>query len=78
MNEDPDAPPPPPIDGNHSKVIRHEGGFSWRGVPIEPGDPHQFRAPDNADEPLGFLCLVNAERDRPVPIDGAGPCWICE
>lgn len=24
---------------------------------------HQFRAPD--DEPLGFLCLVNAERDRP-------------
>ncbi len=24
---------------------------------------HQFRAPDN--EPLGFLCLVNAERDRP-------------
>ena len=24
---------------------------------------HQFRAP--ADQPLGFLCLVNAERDRP-------------
>lgn len=24
---------------------------------------HQFRAPD--DEPLGFLCMVNAERDRP-------------
>ncbi|MCC6707222.1 MAG: cupin domain-containing protein [Gammaproteobacteria bacterium] len=24
---------------------------------------HQFRAPD--DQPLGFLCLVNAERDRP-------------
>ena len=24
---------------------------------------HQFRAPD--DEPLGFLCLVNADRDRP-------------
>ncbi|MEZ5410818.1 MAG: cupin domain-containing protein [Acidimicrobiales bacterium] len=24
---------------------------------------HQFRAPD--DEALGFLCLVNAERDRP-------------
>ncbi len=23
---------------------------------------HQFRA---ADEPLGFLCMVNAERDRP-------------
>ncbi|HJS86703.1 MAG TPA: cupin domain-containing protein, partial [Acetobacteraceae bacterium] len=24
---------------------------------------HQFRA--NAGEPLGFLCMVNAERDRP-------------
>jgi hypothetical protein len=24
---------------------------------------HQFRASEN--EPLGFLCLVNAERDRP-------------
>ena len=24
---------------------------------------HQFRAP--ADEPLGFLCMVNRERDRP-------------
>ncbi len=24
---------------------------------------HQFRA--TADEPLGFLCLVNVERDRP-------------
>jgi hypothetical protein len=24
---------------------------------------HQFRA--GADAPLGFLCMVNAERDRP-------------
>lgn len=30
-----------------------------------PGDTwHQFRA--GADEPLGFLCLVDASRDRPV------------
>jgi quercetin dioxygenase-like cupin family protein len=157
MTTDPsDGPPPPPIEGNHSKVIRHEGGFSWRGVPIEPyktttetwkgvtrrelsgkrgesqrfhlryfeiapggfsslekhdhehvvfpirgrgivrfgrfiqevgfgdvvyiapGDPHQLRTPDDADEPFGFLCIVNAERDRPVPVDGTGPCWICE
>jgi quercetin dioxygenase-like cupin family protein len=29
---------------------------------------HQFRA--TADEPLGFLCMVNAERDRPqLPSD---------
>ncbi len=25
---------------------------------------HQFRATSN--EPLGFLCLVNVERDRPI------------
>lgn len=30
---------------------------------IPPQSWHQFRA--NAGEPLGFLCLVNAERDRP-------------
>jgi len=29
---------------------------------------HQFRA--NADEPMGFLCMVNAHRDRPqLPTD---------
>ncbi len=32
-------------------------------VKVPPLTWHQFRAPD--DEPLGFLCLVNAERDRP-------------
>lgn len=32
-------------------------------VQVPPATWHQFRAPD--DEPLGFLCLVNAERDRP-------------
>lgn len=32
-------------------------------VKVPPLTWHQFRAP--ADEPLGFLCLVNAERDRP-------------
>lgn len=32
-------------------------------VTVPPLTWHQFRAPD--DEPLGFLCLVNAERDRP-------------
>ena len=25
---------------------------------------HQFRAGD--EEPLGFLCMVNADRDRPI------------
>ena len=32
-------------------------------VKVPPLTWHQFRAP--ADEPLGFLCLVNADRDRP-------------
>ncbi len=30
---------------------------------------HQFRA--SAGEPMGFLCMVNAERDRPVLPDEA-------
>lgn len=32
-------------------------------VQVPPMTWHQFRAA--ADAPLGFLCLVNAERDRP-------------
>jgi len=33
-------------------------------VTIEPWTWHQFRA--DTTTPLGFLCLVNAERDRPL------------
>jgi len=47
-------------------------------VYVAPNDPHQFRNPDDADEPFGFLCIVNAERDRPQPVDGLGACHICE
>jgi len=32
-------------------------------VQVPPLTWHQFRAP--ADAPLGFLCLVNVDRDRP-------------
>ena len=32
-------------------------------VTIEPWTWHQFRA--NAGEPLGFLCMVNVDRDKP-------------
>lgn len=32
-------------------------------VTIEPWTWHQFRA--GQEEPLGFLCLVNSERDKP-------------
>jgi quercetin dioxygenase-like cupin family protein len=33
-------------------------------VYVAPGTFHQFHA--NAGEPLGFLCVVDRERDRPV------------
>ncbi|MDE2112377.1 MAG: cupin domain-containing protein [Alphaproteobacteria bacterium] len=37
-------------------------------VTIEPWTWHQFRA--NADVPLGFLCMVNVDRDKPVLPNG--------
>lgn len=33
-------------------------------ITIPPWTWHQFKA--DADEPMGFLCMVNTERDRPV------------
>ncbi len=47
-------------------------------VYVAPDDPHQFRNPENASEPFGFLCIVNAERDVPQAVDGVGYCHICE
>ncbi len=35
-------------------------------VYVAPGTVHQFRAVGS--EPLGFLCVVERERDRPVPV----------
>jgi ribulose-bisphosphate carboxylase large chain len=152
----PEPPAHPPLEGNHSKVIRHLGAGGWEGVPLEdykattelwrgitrreligkrgessgfhvryfeiepggystlerhrhehavvplrghgevqfgcyvyrvrvgdvvyvaPDDPHQFRNPADAAEPFGFLCVVDAERDRPRAADGPGFCHICE
>jgi len=34
---------------------------------IPPGAPHQLRNPGK--EPFGFLCIVDAERDRPVVLE---------
>ncbi len=45
-------------------------------VYVAPDDPHQFRN-DDSDEPFGFLCIVNAERDRPRAAE-ANFCPICE
>lgn len=43
---------------------------------VGPGEPHQFRNPVDATEPFGFLCVVAAERDRPIVV-GGGPS-ACE
>jgi quercetin dioxygenase-like cupin family protein len=57
-------------------VLRGEGqvrlGDDWLPVRfgdvvfVASNDPHQFCA--TGDEPFGFLCIVSAERDRPVPL----------
>ena len=36
-------------------------------VYVAPWEVHQFRNSDGP-EPLGFLCVVPGERDRPVPV----------
>ena len=43
----------------------HEIG-TGDAVYVPPHEPHQFRNP--GAEPFGFLCVVDAERDRPVPL----------
>jgi len=45
-------------------------------VRVAPGDPHQFR--NTGSEPLGFLCVVDAERDAPTPLgkDGVPSCSV--
>jgi len=35
-------------------------------VYVAPNAPHQFRSV--GDEPFGFLCIVDAERDRPMAV----------
>ncbi len=55
----------------------HRVGFG-DVVYVAANDPHQFRNLDDATEPFGFLCIVNAERDPPQPVDGPGVCYICE
>ncbi len=36
---------------------------------LAPGDPHQLINP--CEEPFGFFCVVNHDRDRPRPLDEA-------
>jgi ribulose-bisphosphate carboxylase large chain len=47
----------------------HEVAFG-DSVYVAPDEVHQLR--NDGDEPFGFLCIVDSERDRPVPVD-SGP-----
>lgn len=40
-------------------------------------EPHQFRCPAGAAGPLGFICVVAADRDRPVPVTPAQLLALC-
>ena len=36
---------------------------------VAPREIHQFRNPAENKESFGFICIVNSNRDRPVPVD---------
>jgi ribulose-bisphosphate carboxylase large chain len=43
-----------------------------------PGDVHQLRCAEEALENFGFICIVSADRDRPVEIDAGEHLMFCE
>src|SRR5262245_23937244 len=45
----------------------HDLGFG-DAVYVAPNEPHQFRN-SSTTEPFGFLCIVDAERDRPALVN---------
>jgi ribulose-bisphosphate carboxylase large chain len=47
----------------------HELGYG-DALYVAPDEVHQLRNP-SAQEPFGFLCMVDAVRDRPVAVSGA-------
>jgi ribulose-bisphosphate carboxylase large chain len=51
------------------KTKTHEIGF-LDTLYIPPDAPHQLLNP--FEEPFGFFCLVDAQRDRPRPVPGKG------
>jgi len=70
----------------HAVVVLHGRGRCLVGtsvlelgprdlVEVPPMTWHQFRAADDA--PLGFLCIVNVERDRPQLPTGADLEALC-
>ena len=94
-NTPPASPQPPLDAADYVVVGRIRGAWGIRGevkvdggqyplgvgdvVYVAPSEPHQFLNPEDADEPFGFYCIVNAVRDRPVPVNAAEHvCAICE
>jgi ribulose-bisphosphate carboxylase large chain len=51
---------------------QHELGFGDT-VYVAPDEPHQFRNL-SATEPFGFLCVVDAARDRPLGLASNTAC----
>ncbi len=61
-------------------VLRGQGrvrlGDEWQHISlgdtihVKPMTPHQFE--NTAEEPFGFLCMVDKDRDRPVLLDPDG------
>ncbi len=49
----------------------HPLGFG-DAVYVAPDEVHQLR--NGTGEPFGFLCVVDAERDRPVAVGGGQTC----
>lgn len=43
-----------------------------------PGDTHQLRCAPNAKEPFGFICVVAADRDRPIEDEPADLLKTCK
>ena len=43
-----------------------------------PGDIHQLRCTEEATDNFGFICIVSAERDRPIEVDASEHLKYCE
>jgi ribulose-bisphosphate carboxylase large chain len=43
-----------------------------------PGDVHQLRCAEEATDNFGFICIVSAERDRPIEVDASEHLIYCE
>lgn len=71
----------------HVVMVLRGGGTAWLAgtshrvaegdlVHVAPGEAHQFV--NDGEAPFGFLCIVDSERDLPVPLDEEGAGAACE